>query len=130
MTCVNRRYVKVRQPGETGNSIEIIAMPQLSLTFKKPTTPEEYDAAHPDIWRMFVQFTLQLVRSGVRHYSADGICHKIRFETALRGGKDFKINNNMTSYYARKFLAAYPEHWGFFETRQADCSLPLKERKH
>lgn len=93
-------------------------MYQLELTFEDKLTPEEYDRLNPAIWDKFVDFTMVLIRSGVKHYSSDGICHRIRFDTALSGSGQFKINNNMTSYYARKFHRVFPMYDGFFETRQ------------
>lgn len=79
----------------------------------------EIDAANPDVWRMFVAFTHELMRRGFQHYSADAVLHRIRWQTdtPLDDGSSFKINNNWSAFYARKFHAAYPKHDGFFRLR-------------
>ena len=51
--------------------------------------------------------------------SADALLHRIRWEVAVNTtGDDFKINNDFAALYARKFREQYPEHAGFFETRE------------
>jgi hypothetical protein len=81
---------------------------------------EAFDQEHPEIHRMFVQIALDLLRSGHRRYSADGICHVIRWHRATSGADaaGFKINNVFTRCYARKAMLEHPELIGFFETRQ------------
>lgn len=78
---------------------------------------ERYHAENPEIWEEFKRVTFELIKAGRKHYSADGILHAIRFNTAIRGGKDFKINNNYSSMYSRMFTANFPEHKDFFEQR-------------
>lgn len=75
----------------------------------------------PDVYPLFVQHALDLVRRGVTHYSADAICHVIRFHriTAGRDSAGYKVNNVFTALLARKAMAEHPaELGGFFETRQ------------
>ncbi len=78
-----------------------------------------YNAAHPEVYASFCEIALGLIRRGHKHYSADAILHVIRYRAAIK--KDvltlYKINNNYTSRYARKFMQDYPHHAGFFETR-------------
>ena len=81
----------------------------------------EFDAAHPEVWRMFVKLTLDRIDKGFAHYSADAIFHRIRWEMALpiyELGKEFKLNDNYTAFYARAFMRMYPKHDGFFRTRK------------
>jgi hypothetical protein len=66
---------------------------------------------------MFKELTFQLIKAGRKHYSADGILHAIRWNTALRGSDERKINNNYSSMYSRMFTSNYPEHKEFFEQR-------------
>lgn len=40
---------------------------------------------HPDVPRMFVEIALDLRRRGHQRYSADGICHVIRWHRATSG---------------------------------------------
>ena len=80
---------------------------------------DSYDRRHPEVYNRFCQIVQGLIRKGHRHYSADAILHVIRYEAAVK--KDplelFKINNNFSSRYARKFIQEFPEHKGFFEIR-------------
>ena len=94
-------------------------MSQLSLFELDPKQVkfEKYHSANPEIWNMFKELTFQLIKAGRNHFSADAILHTIRFNTAIRGGKDFKINNNYSSMYSRLFTSNYPEHKDFFEQR-------------
>lgn len=80
----------------------------------------EFDAAHPEVWRLYERFALDLVRRGFEHHSSDAVLHRVRWETdANTGGKPWKINNNFTPMYARKFHRAHPHLAGFFRTRRS-----------
>ena len=94
-------------------------MSQLNLFTVDPKQAkfERYHAENPEIWEEFKKLCFDLIRAGRRHYSADGILHAIRFNTVIRGGKDFKINNNYSSMYSRMFTANFPQHKDFFEQR-------------
>lgn len=84
------------------------------------THSEKFNAYHeknPLIYKQFERFTLELIQAGVRHYSADGILHKIRFETAIRGDGKYKINNTFSPDYARMFEDNHKVYTGFFEKR-------------
>jgi hypothetical protein len=88
----------------------------------------DVDARNPHVWVLFERFTLSLIRRHFTRYSADAVLHRVRWETAvaLEDEGSFKINNNWSAYYARKFCAEHPEHVDFFELRvsQADQVMP------
>jgi tRNA A37 threonylcarbamoyladenosine biosynthesis protein TsaE len=82
-----------------------------------------FDANHPDVYRLFVQFAHELAEHGLKKYSADAILHRIRWHyvtsaSAILEGREFKINNNYSSRYARKLSAEYPRFNGFFAFRK------------
>lgn len=82
---------------------------------------EEFHRAHPEIWAMFVKFTMDRISRGFENYSVRAIFHHIRWETArptYRPGEEFKLNNNHAAFYSRRFHKAYPTHDGFFRTRK------------
>ena len=89
--------------------------------FEQPTRTdyEMYDTAHPEVWKQFEAITLDLIEQGKKHYGAKAVFEIIRYHRIV-GKKDneFKCNNNMTQYYALKFMKQHPEHTGFFETRK------------
>lgn len=79
----------------------------------------KFHTDNPQIWELFCRFTQEAIASGRKHYSADCVCHRIRWNTEVEtSGSDVKINNNHTAYYARMFQAKYPEHAGFFRNRK------------
>lgn len=78
----------------------------------------EYDKAHPEIYRQFRRFTFVAIYAGFTHFSAYLIRERIRWYTMMEVKEDgFKLNNNYTSRYARKFMEDYPKYKGFFRTR-------------
>lgn len=76
--------------------------------------------SNPHVWLLFVKFTHDVIAAGHTHYSADAICHRIRWhvDVETRDGSGFKINNNHTSFLARRFERQHPEHAGFFRMRE------------
>lgn len=80
-----------------------------------------FDEQFPRVWKLFVQFAFEKIGFGYTRYSSDAILHRVRWETEA-GDSDradgFKINDHHTAYYARKFMTAYPQHVGFFRTRE------------
>ena len=89
---------------------------------------EVYDAENPHIWAAFVRFTYQAINRGYSNFSAKAVVERIRWHTKIETipvvgeplieDRDLKLNNNYPAYYARKFHAAYPQHDGFFRTRE------------
>lgn len=89
----------------------------------------QFDMENPDVWLMFERFTFELINRRKRRYSARGIFHRIRWETAIQGKDDmpFKLNNNWSPWYARKFIAKYPQHSDFFSTRFARADIDSED---
>lgn len=89
------------------------------MSNRQARTFAEVDAANPQVWRLFEQFAFQMIRRGFTHYSADAVLHRVRWETAtpLEDQSGFKINNNWSCYYARKFIKLHPKHAQFFRLR-------------
>lgn len=79
---------------------------------------EAFDAEHPRVWSLFKRFTFNRIERGFKNFGAKAVMERIRWETAEAQTPEdhFKISNNLTSFYARKFHAAYPQHDGFFRT--------------
>lgn len=108
------------------------AQPQRDLFEQSPDERAfaEFDRAHPEIWATFCEIAFDLIKQGARHYSARDIFPVIRWKTfaAMNDGAGFKINNNYSPFYARKFAREWPEHADFFEFRRsrADDVIPRK----
>ena len=68
---------------------------------------------NPDLWEMFVKYSVSL---GVRNkkFSSAGVFHLMRYETLLKENNSaFKLDQNWSPYYARKFIEDYPQYCVF-----------------
>jgi hypothetical protein len=93
---------------------------QLSLyTHAHALRFESWIRENPGIWALFERFTLEAIAAGMSHYSADAICHRIRWhvEIEVRDASGFKVNNNHVAFLARRFEKKHPAHRGFFRLR-------------
>lgn len=75
---------------------------------------------HPEVWRLFVTFTFEKINLGFKHYSSTGVFERIRWETDVPdvdGKSTFKINNNYSAFYARRFMRVHSKYEGFFRLR-------------
>lgn len=79
----------------------------------------EYLERNPEVWKLIVRFTHELVARGRTHYGINAVIERIRWHHAVSSPEtDFKVNNNYGPSFARMYEAAYPEHAGFFRTRR------------
>lgn len=80
----------------------------------------DFSRDNPDVWRLFCGFTFDRINRGFKNYSANAIFERIRWEKDVGGDgvAIFKLNNNYRAFYARAFMRKYPEHNGFFRTRE------------
>ena len=83
----------------------------------------EYHKANPAVYDEFRKFAFHLRDAGRSHFGAKAIIERIRYETAIRGNDDFKINNSFASCYARLMIFDCPGFDGFFETRRTSGSV-------
>ena len=79
----------------------------------------EYHKANPHVYDLFKRFASDLYAAGRGHFGSKAIIERIRFETAVRGNDEFKINNNFASCYARLLILDMPIFREFFETRRS-----------
>lgn len=93
------------------------------MTTREDELREKARAFHrkyPEVWDLFVRFASEKIALGYKHYSADAIMHRVRWETDR--GRDappgFKINDHHVTFYAEGFMAKFPEHDGFFRRRR------------
>jgi len=87
---------------------------------------EQFDADNPRVFLLFMRFAREARAVGHRTFSADAICHRIRWETGVvtrDQSSDFKINDHYTAFYARKAMKLYPEFRGFFRLRESAADL-------
>jgi hypothetical protein len=82
---------------------------------------EKFHAENPDVYRLFMRFTMQAWYNGIRRYSAKSIFERIRWHTDVETKNktdSFKLNNNYTAYYSRLAMDEYDFLNGFFEVRK------------
>lgn len=104
---------------------------QADLPFDTPLPPlptrqsiqaqfDRYDSDHPAVYQLFRQYALVLLgKRPNRRFGAKLILERIRWEFALDHSHDeYKINNNYSSRYARKFLKEFPQYTNNLETRR------------
>lgn len=77
----------------------------------------KFHKENPEVWEKFKEFTLSLVFAGRKNYSADAVCHRIRWHYAIGSSGDVKINDHYTALYARMWAISHPEHKDFFRMR-------------
>ena len=85
----------------------------------------ELHVRNPVVWELFVKFTLELIARNFKHHSVRSVWHRIRWETPA--GDDgvirFKLGDHHAKFYGRRFMKEYPEHEGFFRSRNTDKIL-------
>lgn len=92
---------------------------------------ERYHVAHPQIYAAFRSYAKMVRRQGFKQFGAKAIMERVRWEMAFGTPRpadgspfDFKITNDMTSYYVRKLARDEPEFLGFFEMRRLQSDEP------
>lgn len=80
----------------------------------------EFDAQHPEVYRLFVELAVRLLKAGHAHGSADQIIQRIRWESMVNPNRDggWKINDQFSALYSRKLAAEDARFRHFFEFRQ------------
>ena len=79
----------------------------------------DWHAANPNVYELFKQFAFEAIDRGHRRLSAWLVVNRIRWETTVEtNGGDFKLSNDFIAYYARLFMDEFPQHRGFFRTKQ------------
>ncbi len=76
----------------------------------------KFDNEHPRVWQLFIRFA-DSKRIGGRQTGAKAVMERVRWETDA-GDTDrdgFKINNSVTSFYARWYNRRHP---GYFRVRE------------
>ena len=96
-------------------------MTQLEQNFAK------FDAENPHVWVMFCNFARQMADRGHAILSSKLIFERMRWETMMTTNDSlYKLNNNYTAYYARKWNMEYPTGARFMlRSREHDSLLDL-----
>ena len=80
----------------------------------------EFHADNPQVWQQFKRFAFKAINAGMNNFSSRAIFHRIRWETNVESKDgEFKINNNLSPFYARKFADEFPKYEFFFRNRKS-----------
>jgi len=78
----------------------------------------QFDQQNPHVYQMFKRFAGEARSRGYQQYSANGIFERMRWETSMVSGDvEFKMNNNLRAYYARKLMHEESIFKGFFSIK-------------
>lgn len=89
--------------------------PSLAESFR------DFDEKNPHVWRLFERCALELASRGLTFGSKavyEDMRWEMQFGTTEADEGSFKLNNNYTAFYARKFQAAYPQFAELVKTRK------------
>ena len=78
---------------------------------------QAYHDKNPIVWELFVKYTQQMKDAGYKSYSAQAVIERLRWDSDLKQNSQqkFKINNNYTAFYARRYNKMYGD---FFAKRK------------
>ena len=80
---------------------------------------ERFDRENPQVYAKFKEYAGRLLCTGRHRFGAKLIIERIRWDYAIEtNARDFKINNDFPSRYARKLIAEKSEFQGKFELRR------------
>tara|TARA_R110000823_G_scaffold63344_2_gene149352 strand:+ start:91 stop:381 length:291 start_codon:yes stop_codon:yes gene_type:complete len=73
---------------------------------------------NPQVYVELRKLALSLADAGHRCWSIKGLFEMLRYYSALKTtGKPYKLNNNLTPFYARLLMKNEPRLAGFFKIR-------------
>ena len=90
--------------------------PQL---FDDPRTPKwiEYDNENPHMYQQFKQLAYD--EAQMHSYSSAYMLREVlRWKTRARGTGEFKVPNDITPWWSRKFMNEFPEYNEFFKIKE------------
>ena len=85
---------------------------------------EDYCDINPKVYQLFKRFALQYLEVRPRKVGAKMIWERMRWYTHIETKTDeFKLNNNYTAFYARKFCDEFPEYVECFDHRKSAADV-------
>ena len=73
---------------------------------------------HPEVFGLFVHYTLELWRAGRRRGSGWLVAQRLRWDYFLDNDEEFLLNNDFIALYTRLTMYYYPQFNRFFELRR------------
>lgn len=86
-----------------------------------------YHQENPHIYQMFESFTLKVIATGRKYFSARAIIERMRWQTQIEDNSvTFKISDHPMPFYARLFEKNNPQYKGFFKKHRCPADEILK----
>ena len=79
----------------------------------------QYHTENPQVYAKFEEFTFQVIGSGRKYSGAKMIFERLRYYSTVEANGQFKLNNDMTAFYARLFEDKNKQYDGFFRKRRS-----------
>ncbi len=81
---------------------------------------DQFHRDHPDVYVELVRLARQVKARGFSRYSIKGLFEIVRWNVAVGKGPDddFKLNNNLSAFYAREIMRREHDLKGFFQLRE------------
>jgi len=75
---------------------------------------QQYDQDHPEIYSVYKNVAEEFIKRGKIKMGSKHIIEEIRWHKKVKTNEYFKVGNNYTAYYARKFVNDHPHYAGIF----------------
>ena len=89
---------------------------------------ERFHRDNPEVYKTLERLAFKLKNKGVQRWGIKALWEVLRYEVAMNTSadvRDFRLNNNFTSWYARLLMRNNPEDLdGFFELRERQRPTP------
>jgi len=83
---------------------------------------QEFHASKPHVFKWFKQLACEIRAEGHRRYSAKTIMERMRWESPVKWGQEYKMGNldkdRASARYARLLIDEDPSFKDFFQTRE------------
>ena len=113
-------YFETPDPVDLGLAVYQEWRPLTATERAEDATAWIYHRNNPAVLFELRRLALELVDAGHRHHSIKGLWEVLRFNRLVKtDGKTYKLNNNLTPFYARLLMEVEPRLEGFFHTRTA-----------
>lgn len=76
-----------------------------------------YHQDNPHIYAAFEKLSLEAAKTGRNKFAVRNIFGKMRWDMAISGNDEYKINENYSAYYGRLFEEKNPKYSGFFRKK-------------
>ncbi len=79
-------------------------------------TFQQYDQENKHIYELYKMIAIRLAKEGRKNIGSRSIFEQMRYDYSFKSNNDpFKVNNNFSPHYARKFVLEHPQYGNLFK---------------